>query len=53
MDNVIIILVIALIVGLAGFYIYKSKKKGQKCIGCPYSKECKTCECRGKGSISE
>ena len=31
----IIIVVIAVIVGLAGWYIYKSKKSGKKCIGCP------------------
>ena len=37
--------VIGIIVGFAVFkaarYIYKAKKKGQKCIGCPYSKNCK------------
>ena len=31
---------IALIVGLAVFYILRAKKKGQKCIGCPYAKDC-------------
>lgn len=31
---------IALIVGLAAFYILRAKKKGQKCIGCPYAKDC-------------
>ena len=31
---------IALIVGLAVFYIIRAKKKGQKCIGCPYAKNC-------------
>ena len=35
MDNVIIICVLALIVGFAVWYIYKSKKSGRKCIGCP------------------
>jgi len=37
-DIVIIILVLA-IVGVAAFYIRKEKKKGH-CVGCPYAKEC-------------
>ena len=36
----IIIAVIALIVGGAAFYIYKAKKSGKKCIGCPDSSTC-------------
>lgn len=40
MVNGIIIAVAASIVGLAVFYVYKAKKKGQKCIGCPYGKQC-------------
>ena len=40
MVNVIIILVLAAIVGAAGWYVYKAKKSGQKCVGCPYVKEC-------------
>lgn len=40
MDNIIIIAIIVIIVGLAGLYIYKAKKSGKKCIGCPDSKSC-------------
>ena len=40
MDNLIVVVIIALIIGGAGAYIYKAKKKGQKCIGCPYAKNC-------------
>ena len=36
----IIIVVIALILGLAGGYVYKVKKSGKKCIGCPDSGSC-------------
>lgn len=36
----LIIGVIALILGLAGWYVYKAKKSGKKCIGCPYSGKC-------------
>lgn len=35
MEDLIIIAVIALIVGLAAGYIYRAKKRGVKCIGCP------------------
>lgn len=40
MENVIIIAVVLVIVGLAGLYIYKAKKSGKKCIGCPDSGSC-------------
>lgn len=40
MENIIIILILLLAVGGAASYIYKAKKKGQTCIGCPYAKEC-------------
>lgn len=40
MENVIIIAVVLVIVGLAGAYIYKAKKNGKKCIGCPDSGSC-------------
>lgn len=40
MVNVIIIAVVLLIVGLAAGYIYKAKKNGRKCIGCPDGGSC-------------
>ena len=40
MENIIIIAVVAIIVGLAGFYVYKAKKSGKKCIGCPDGCSC-------------
>lgn len=49
MDNVIIICVLALIVGFAVWYIYKSKKSGRKCIGCPDSGACAS-RCSGNCS---
>lgn len=47
MENVIIIAVVLVIVLLAGLYIYKAKKSGKKCIGCPDSGSC-SCGCCGK-----
>ena len=40
MENVIIIAVLALIIGGAGLYVWKAKKSGRKCIGCPDSGSC-------------
>ena len=36
----VIIAVVAVILGLAVFYICRSKKKGKKCIGCPEGGNC-------------
>ena len=41
----VIIAVIAVIIGGAVFAIYKSKKSGKKCIGCPDSGSCSGCCC--------
>lgn len=35
MANVILVIVLLAIVGLAARYVYKAKKSGRKCIGCP------------------
>ena len=35
-----IIATVAVILGLAGLYVYRTKKKGKKCIGCPDSTAC-------------
>lgn len=40
MENIIIIAVLVIILGSAALYIYRAKKKGQKCIGCPDSGSC-------------
>ncbi len=46
MIDAIIIIAIVLIVGGASFYLIRAKKRGQKCIGCPYAKECgSNCSC--------
>ncbi len=49
MDDLIIIGVIALIIGLAAWYVIRAKKKGKKCIGCPDGCSCdsKGCGCCG------
>ncbi len=51
MTDLIVILIIALIVGLAAGYVYRAKKRGEKCVGCPAAKSgaCKgSCCCSDK-----
>lgn len=43
----IIIALIAVVLGLAVLAIYKSKKSGKKCIGCPDSCACSGGNCNG------
>ncbi len=40
MENIIIIAIVAAIVIAICFYLYREKKKGRACIGCPYAKQC-------------
>lgn len=40
MKDFIIVLILLCIAGGIVFYLYKAKKRGQTCIGCPYSKQC-------------
>ena len=40
MTDLIILMVLLAILAAAGGYIYRAKKRGQKCIGCPHSKTC-------------
>ncbi len=40
MENIIIVGVLVIIIGAAIYYIRKSRKKGVKCIGCPYAETC-------------
>jgi len=50
MVNVVIVLVIVAIVGAAVAYIVREKKRGVKCIGCPYAQQCAN---RGKCGSGE
>ena len=46
MTNAIAILIIGLILGAAIGNIIREKKKGAKCIGCPYAKTCGAKSCQ-------
>lgn len=49
--TLIAVIILAVILFLAVRYIYKEKKKGSTCIGCPYGDSCpkhgQTCSCGG------
>ncbi|MGL5152387.1 MAG: FeoB-associated Cys-rich membrane protein [Clostridium sp.] len=45
MGNAIVLVLIILILSLSIGKIVKEKKKGVKCIGCPYNKECSSHSC--------
>ena len=45
--DIIIVLVIGLILGAAVAFIWRSKKSGKKCIGCPDSCACSSGNCGG------
>ena len=45
--DIVVLFVIALILGLAGWYIFKAKKSGKKCIGCPDNCACSAGNCSG------
>ena len=40
MADFIVVIVILAIVSLAGLYVYRARKHGQKCIGCPGGCSC-------------
>ncbi len=50
MENLIIILILLCIIGGIIFYLYKAKKRGETCIGCPYAKQCGG-KCNGQRNI--
>ena len=42
-SDYIILGIVAVIVVAVITYIVKQKKKGVKCVGCPYGKKCSSC----------
>ena len=47
-ENLIAILILVIIIASSTVYLYKAKKRGQKCVGCPYSKTCSSNCCNLK-----
>ena len=46
MENLIVIGILLVLVGAAVLYIWKEKKKGTRCIGCPSAGDCQTNGCK-------
>ncbi|MCM1192767.1 MAG: FeoB-associated Cys-rich membrane protein [Butyrivibrio sp.] len=55
MENFIIVVILLCIIGSIIFYLYRAKKRGETCIGCPYAKQCGSGQCGGscKGQCGE
>ena len=49
MTDLIVFAILAVIIAAAALYIYKEKKRGVKCIGCPAGASCSG-QCSGAGS---
>ena len=41
--DLLIIAILAAILGGAGYYVWRAKKSGRKCIGCPSGGGCSGC----------
>ena len=48
MENIIILVIVAAIIAGIVRYLYRAKKRGAKCIGCPAGENC----AKGRGSCS-
>lgn len=46
MENIIIVLILVMLAAGIVFYLIRAKRRGEKCIGCPYAKQCEgKCGC--------
>ena len=43
MNNLILIAILVAVIGAAAVYVYRAKKRGVKCIGCPNAGKCGGC----------
>ena len=49
MADLVIGLILLVVLGAAAFYVYKARKSGHKCIGCPHAGSCGKSEGCGCG----
>lgn len=47
MENLIVAGILVCLVGAVIFYLWKAKKNGRKCIGCPAAGGCPHSGCKG------
>ena len=48
MSDYIVIGILVVIIAAAAFYVYKAKKSGKKCIGCPDGCSCSSKKQKGR-----
>ena len=49
MENIVVVIILAAIVGGIVWYLCKTKRRGAKCVSCPYAKQCNdACSCSGE-----
>ena len=46
MIDYIVLAILVILIAAAGYYVYRAKKSGKKCIGCPDG--CSCCAKKGK-----
>ena len=46
-SNMILGAILLAIVAAVVVYLYRAKKRGETCIGCPYAKQCASGACSG------
>ena len=51
-SNIIIGVILLAVVAAVVVYLYRAKKRGEGCIGCPYAKQCGSGSCGGRDSHS-
>lgn len=40
MEDILVLVILAIVLLAAIIYVARAKKKGVKCVGCPYAKTC-------------
>lgn len=43
METIIVVILLATIAAGIIWYLLRAKKRGEKCVGCPYAKQCSKC----------
>ena len=49
MEDLIVVIILVIVIGLSALYVIKEKKKGTKCIGCPHANTCSSRSACGSG----
>lgn len=51
-DFIVTVILLAIVAGIV-FYLYREKKRGVTCVGCPYAKQCAKNHGSCKGSCRD